>query len=346
MAADVSLCRRTLLALGLGLAAGGVSAQGSKRATAARSAPARPAARWPGAEVELTVPFPAGGATSLISRALASRFQAQTAQPLRLNYMGGGGGTVGASYVAKAPADGMHLLMGGTSMLVSRATQLQLDVDLYEAFVPLALVAEMPLVLLINPRRLNARTWPELLAELRRKPARYRYASAGIGTISHLAGESFKRETGAMLEHVPYKGSGPAILDVAQGNADLMFDGLASVLPHLGADRVRAVMVVASRRNAVIPDVPTSSELGLDGFYLASWYGIFAPRATPAPVQQRIIEVLRELGSDSAVQADWSSMGMRWPGLYGEEFSSFVEAQMQYWAEVVRNVLGTSATRP
>ena len=141
----------------------------------------------------------------------------------------------------------------------------------------------MPLVLLVSPRRFNVRSWPELLAELRRKPQRYRYASAGIGTSNHVAGEWFKHETGALLEHVPYKGSGPAMLDVAQGNAELMLDGLGSALPHLQADRLRAVFVTSAERSPLLPDVPTARELGLGDFHPMAWYGIFAPRPRRPP---------------------------------------------------------------
>lgn len=314
-------------------------------AWAQKTAPLPPAVgRWPQQEVELTVPFPAGGNSALLGKTMARQFARETGQSMRLEYRGGGGGTAGATYVAKAPADGSHLLMGGISMLASRAVQLQLDVDLYEDFAPLALVAQMPLVLLVSPRRLNVRSWPELLAELRRKPQRYRYASAGIGTSNHVAGEWFKHETGALLEHVPYKGSGPAMLDVAQGNVELMLDGLGSALPHLQADRLRAVFVTGPQRSPLLPDVPTAHELGLDDFQSMPWYGIFAPRATPASVQARAIEVFRSMAGAPAVQKEWRAMGATWPGLYGPEFKQFLQDEMKHWARIVRET--GAAARP
>lgn len=293
-------------------------------------------------EIELTVPFSAGGNSALLAKSLVRQFTKEMGQPMHLKYRDGAGGTVGASYVAKAAPDGLHLLMGGPSMLVSRAMLLQLDVDLYEDFVPLALVAEMPQVLLVNPRRLNTRTWPELLAELRRRHRRYRYASAGIGSSTHVLGEWFKHESGALLQHMPYKGSGPAMLGVAQGNAELMFDGLGSALPHLQADRLRAVFVTSPERSPRLPDVPTSSELGLHNFQSHAWCGIFAPKATPGAVCERLIEAFRLLSQAPEVLQEWQALGARWPGLYGADFSLFLKDEMKRWADIVRAV-GTVA---
>ncbi|WP_370678742.1 Bug family tripartite tricarboxylate transporter substrate binding protein [Comamonas sp. GB3 AK4-5] len=306
----------------------------------------RPAAagRIPPGELELTVPFPAGGNSALLAKTLVRQFRKETSQAMRLEYRGGAGGTAGAGYVAKAPADGLHLLMGGSSMLVSRALLLQLDVDLYEDFAPLALVAEMPLVLLVNPRRLNTRSWPELLAELRRRPQRYRYASAGVGSSNHVVGEWFKHETGALLEHVPYKGSGPAMLDVIQGNAELMIDGLGSALPHLQADRLRAAFVTSAERSPLLPDVPTARELGLTDFQTLAWYGIFAPKATPQAVQAQLIEVFRSMSQAPAVRQAWQAVGTRWPGLYGADFARFLQEEMKHWAGIVRQT--GAAARP
>lgn len=325
--------RQLLLALGGGGASLAWPAWAQK--TGAAGSRAKPG-RWPAQEVELTVPFPVGGTSSLLAKVLVRQFAHATGQHLRMDYRGGGGGTAGASYVAKAPADGSHLLMGGTSLVIARAAQPQLDVDLYEAFSPLALLAQMPLVLLVNPRKLGARSWTELQAELRRRPQRYRYASAGVGSSNHIAGEWLKHETGALLEHVPYKGSGPALLEVVNGHVDVMLDGLASALPHLQSDRLRAVFVTSAERSPLLPEVPTTQELGLHDFQLSAWYGIFAPKDTPADVQARAIEVLREIGASPLVQQEWRAMGAHWPGLYGAEFAAFVQEQMQYWAAIVR----------
>lgn len=327
------LRRALLAALGAGAVAWGAPALAQK---AGQRAPGSHPGRWPQEEVELTIPFPAGGTSSMLGRTLARQFTQQTGQPMRLDYRGGGGGTAGASYVAKAPADGSRLLMGGTSLLVARATQLELDVDMYAAFTPIALVTEMPMVLLVNPRKFAGRNWTEVLAELRRKPQRYRYASAGIGSSNHLAGEWLKRQTGASMEHVPYKGSGPALLDLASGHVDVMLDGLAAALPHLQSDRLRAMFVSSAQRSHLLPDVPTAKEVGLSDFQFLVWYGIFAPKAVSAQVQARMIEVLREVGTSAPVQQEWAAMGARWPGLYGADFATFAQGQMKHWATVVR----------
>lgn len=335
------LRRQLLQALGAagvgGVAMGGAGVVWAQKPVPRAAVPTAAAGRWPAREVELTVPFPAGGTSALLGKTLARQFAQETGQSLRLEYRGGNAGVAGATYVAKSPANGMHLLMGGTSMVVSRAVQLQLDVDLYEEFVPLALVAELPMVLVVNPRKLVARTWTEMLAELRRKPARYRYASAGTGSFNHIAVEWLKHETGALLEHVPYKGSGPALQDVAMGNVDLMLDSLASALPHLQADRLRPVWVTGAERSHLLPEVPAVREVGLPDFQIHPWYGIFAPKATPVDVQSRVIEVFRAMATAPQVQKEWQSMGARWPGLYGADFTRFVQEEMQRWASIVRH---------
>lgn len=331
--ADVDGLRRSLL-----LALGATSLGAGPTAWAQKTTPrAGAAGRWPVRDVELIVPFSVGGTSSLISKTLARQFALETEQSLRVEYRGGASGALGATYVAKSPADGTHLLMGSASMVVARALQLRLhpDVDMYEELLPLALVAEMPQVLLVNPRKLSARTWTEMVAELRRKPPRYRYASAGIGSFNHLLGEWLKHETGAMLQHVPYKGSGPALLDVVQGNVDLMLDGIASALPHLQADRVRPMFITSAERSPLLPDVPTARELGLPDLERNAWYGIFAPQGTPAAVQARVVEVFRSMGESEAVQKAWAAMGARWPGLYGTDFALFLNDEMLRWNRMV-----------
>lgn len=333
---EVDRLRRSLLAALAVAGTGPVWAQSKNQARMA-------AARWPQREVELTLPFPAGGTTSVLGKTLARQFVLSTGQVLRLDYRGGAGGTVGASYAAKAPGDGYHLLMGGSSLVISRAALPQLEVDFYEEFAPLALVAEMPLVLLVNPRKLTTRTWTETLAELRRRPMRYRYASAGTGSANHITGEWLKLETGALMEHVPYKGSGPALLDVANGNADLMIDGLASALPHLQSDRLRAMFVTSRERSPLLPDVPTSRELGMGDFQPMGWYGIFMPKTTPADIQARVVAVCQEMAASPALQKELASIGVRWPGVYGDDFARYVKDEMQRWAVVVRDTLGVAA---
>lgn len=331
--ANVDGLRRSLL---LALGAAGLGA-GQTVWAQKSTARAGAAGRWPVRDVELTVPFSVGGTSSVISKTLARQFALETDQELRVEYRGGASGGLGATYVAKSPADGTHLLMGSASMVVARALQLRLhpDANLHEELLPLALVAEMPQVLLVNPRKLNSRTWTEMVAELRRKPPRYRYASAGIGSFNHLLGEWLKHETGAMLQHVPYKGSGPALLDVVQGNVDLMLDGIASALPHLQVDRLRPMFITSAERSPLLPDVPTARELGLPDLERNSWYGIFAPQATPVAVQERVIKVFRSIGEADAVKKSWAAMGARWPGLYGSDFAQYFNNEMQRWSRMV-----------
>lgn len=315
---------RQSLALGLWAAGPGAQAQGPRKAA------------WPLKPVELVVPFPNGGTSSLLARELARVFEQQTQQPMRLEHRGGAGGTLGASYVAKADVNGYHLLFGGTSQVITRALMPGLDYDLLEDLVPLGQLAELPQVVLVNPAKLPMRTLPELWAELRRKPARYRYASAGVGSATHLAGELLRHLTGAHLAHVPYRGSGPAIQDVVTGHVDLIVEGIASALPHVRAGRLRPVLLSGPARSPLLPEVPTAAEVGLPDFDVNSWYGLFAPAGIAAPLRERMVEVLEQLAAQPELQKAWTSMGVHWSGRYGTDFETYLREDARKWARIVK----------
>ena len=316
------------LALGAGAACLPALAQTGKNAV--RTA----AVRWPQQEVELTVPFPAGGSSARLAKVLADVFVQKAQHPLKTVHRGGGAGMAGADYVAKAPANGYHLLLGGSGMAVQRAAQQLRDKNAASELVPLALVARMPHVLLVSPRTFGGRSWAEISSELRRRPPRYRYASAGVGSSTHIAGEWLKQLIGGYMEHIPYKGSGPALQELANGNVDLMIDTVAAALPHIQSGRVRAICVANIERSDVLPDVPACNEIGLQEFVLHAWYGVFAPVGTPQPVQERVIDVFRSLAPDPVLQSRWAMMGTDWPGLYGEEFVRFLRDESAHWSRI------------
>ncbi|MBP8139000.1 MAG: tripartite tricarboxylate transporter substrate binding protein, partial [Alicycliphilus sp.] len=254
---------RTAGAAGLALATGGAWAQG--------------ASAWPAKPVNLIVPFPAGGGTDAFARPLAAQFAKSTGKTLVIDNRGGAGGTVGASAAAKAPADGYNLFMGGVHHVIAPSMYPRLDYDIEKDFVPLALLAKVPQVLVVNPRNVTAGNFKQFMDLLKASPGKLNYASAGAGTSHHLAGELFKLQTGTFITHIPYRGAGPALQDLIAGNVDMLFDGLGSSAAHIKGGRIRALMVSGASRNPAFPDVPCAAELGLPDYTVSTWYGLWAP---------------------------------------------------------------------
>jgi len=236
--------RRTLLAgaaaTGLAMVSGGSWAQ----------------AAWPVKPVNLVVPFPAGGGTDAFARPLAAQFAKVTGKTLVIDNRGGAGGTVGASYAAKGAPDGYTLFMGAVHHAIAPSMYPKLDYDIEKDFIPLALLANVPQVLVVNPKAVPASNFKQFLEHVKRNPASLNYGSAGAGTSHHLAGELFKQQTGTFITHIPYRGAGPALQDLIAGNVDMMFDGLGSSATHIKSGRIKALMVLAPPRWAC-PTTPS-----------------------------------------------------------------------------------------
>jgi len=215
---------------------------------------------WPTKPVTMIVPFPAGGGTDAFARPLSGQFSRVAGQTLVIDNRGGAGGTLGASIAAKAPADGYTLFMGAVHHAIAPSIYPKLDYDIEKDFVPLMLLANVPQVVVINPKRVQANTIQEFIALVKRNPGKFNYGSAGSGTSHHLAGELFKIQTGTFITHIPYRGAGPALSDLISGNVDLMFDGLGSSAQHIKSGRIKALMVAGTKRNPAFPDVPCAAE--------------------------------------------------------------------------------------
>jgi tripartite-type tricarboxylate transporter receptor subunit TctC len=316
-----SLRRRTLLGATLGAVALPLAAQS-------------PAA-WPSKPVNLVVPFPAGGGTDTFARPLSAQFVKQTGKNMVIDNKGGAGGTVGAGIAARAPADGYTLFMGAVHHAIAPSMYPKLDYDIEKDFVPLALMANVPHVLVVNPKSVTG-DFKAFLAQVRSNPGRLNYGSAGTGTSHHLAGELFKQQTATFITHIPYTGAGPALRDLIGGQVDMMFDGLASSAGHIKAGRIRALMVSGPKRNPAIPDVPCAAELGLPDYTVTTWYGLWAPKGTPADVQARIVEELRRAAASDELKAIWASNGADFGSLTPPQFGSFIGAEIKRWAAVVK----------
>ena len=291
---------------------------------------------WPAKPVQLVVPFPAGGGTDAFARPLAAQFAEQTKQQLVIDNKGGAGGTVGASIASRAAPDGYNFFMGAVHHTIAPSIYPRLDYDLQKDLVPVTLVARVPQVIVVNPQRIAAKDFKEFLALMRANPGKYNYASAGNGTSHHLAGELFKLQTKTFITHIPYRGAGPALQDLITGNADLMFDGLGSSAAHIKGGRIKALMVSGSTRNPALPDVPSASEMGLPDYTVTTWYGIWAPKGTPADVQQRMAEEVRKAIQSERLKAVWASQGAEFPNLSQQQFGSFIDGEIKRWATVVK----------
>jgi tripartite-type tricarboxylate transporter receptor subunit TctC len=292
-------------------------------------------AAWPSKPVSLIVPFPAGGGTDAFARPLSAQFAKLTGRQLVIDNRGGAGGTLGASVASKAAPDGYTLFMGAVHHAIAPSMYPRLDYDIEKDFVPLALMANVPQVLVVNPKN-QPGDFKEFLARMRSAPGRFNYGSAGGGTSHHLAGELFKQQSKTFITHIPYRGAGPALQDLIAGNVDMMFDGLGSSAAHIKGGRIKALMVSGSKRNPAFPDVPSAAELGMPEYTVTTWYGIWAPKGTPADVQSKIVEELRRASASDELKAIWASNGADFGTLTPAQFGSFVSAEVKRWAAVVK----------
>ena len=288
---------------------------------------------WPNKAVNLIVPFPAGGSSAILAQLLSQAFERTTQQPLRLQYQGGAGGMQGANFASQAAADGQTLFIGGSHLAMARALIPEAEFDLMEDLRPLALVVNIPQVVVVNPQRIRARTAMEWLADLSRKPKLYRMATAGFGSSSHLSAEILKHQETLSFDFVHFRGAGPALQDVSAASVDMMIDGLISCLPYIRSGQLKPLMVTGTERASVLPDIPCAHELGVHTLDRVMWYGLFAPRQLPATQSKQIQQVLQHLEHDRKLRERFESLGIQWGGLYGEAFETHVQQEILLWAK-------------
>lgn len=298
-------------------------------------------AAWPNKPVRIVVPFAAGGTTDILARAIAPALSKAFGQSFFVENRAGAGGNLGADLVAKSPNDGYTLLMGtvGTHG-INRALYPKLPYDPFKDFAPVTLVAAVPNVMVMNAEKaktLGISTVPEFIAYAKKNPGKLNMASSGNGTSIHLAGELFKSRTGTFMLHFPYRGSGPALLDMLGGSMDVMFDNLPSSLPHIKSGKLKAFAVTSSQRSSALPDVPTIEEAGkLKGFEASSWFGLLAPAGTADGTINRLQqEVAKSLGSPE-IKEKLVAQGAIPSGNTPAQFAALIDAEHKKWAEVVK----------
>lgn len=294
------------------------------------------AQEWPNKQVTFLNPFPAGGGTDAFARPLAAQLTEQLGKQFIIDNRGGAGGTVGASVAAKAAPDGYTWFIGATHHTIAPSMYKSLDYDIEKSFIPVAMLANVPQVLVVNPQRVSARNAKEFVELMKKNPGKYNFASAGSGTVHHLAGELFKIQTGTFITHIPYRGAGPAMNDLLAGQIDLEFDGLATSAPQINAGKLVAIAVASNKRSPAIPNVPTFKEAGLPDYEVSTWYSIFAPAGTPKPIVDKMIVEVQKALNTPKLKAIWEKNGSDTPNLYGEAFGKQVRADVARWSAVVK----------
>jgi tripartite-type tricarboxylate transporter receptor subunit TctC len=303
--------------------------------------PALAQTTWPTKPVKIIVPFAPGGTTDILARAVAPELTKAFGQPFIVENRAGAGGNVGADAVAKAPSDGYTLLMGtvGTHA-INKALYAKMPFDSQKDFAPITLVAGVPNVMVMNTEKaaaLSITNVADFIKYARANPGKLSMASSGNGTSIHLSGELFKSMTGIFMTHIPYRGSGPALLDLVGGNVDVMFDNLPSSLPQIKAGKLKAFAVTSAQRSAALPDAPTIEEAGkLKGFDASSWFGLLAPAGTPPEIVSRVQqEVAKSLGT-AAIKEKMLGQGAIPSGNTPAQFTDFINAEHKKWAQVVK----------
>lgn len=296
---------------------------------------------WPTKPVKIVVPFAPGGTTDILARAIAPELSVVFGQPFIVDNRAGAGGNLGADLVAKAPADGYTLLMGtvGTHG-INKSLYSRLPYDPQKDFAPITLVAGVPNVMVMNTEKarvLGINNVLDFIQYAKTHPGQLNMASSGNGTSIHLAGELFKSRTGIFMTHIPYTGSGPAMMGMVSGTVDVMFDNLPSSMPQIKGGKLKAFAVTSSQRSAALPELPTIEEAGrLKGFEASSWFGLLAPAGTPADVVARLQQETAKALQSPAIKEKLLAQGAIPGGNTPPEFAALIDAEIKKWASVVK----------
>jgi tripartite-type tricarboxylate transporter receptor subunit TctC len=292
---------------------------------------------WPARPIRLIVPFPPGGGTDVVSRMIAERLQTSLGTPIVVDNRPGAGGNLGLDAVAKAAPDGYVIGMGQTSNLaINPSLYAKLPFDPLKDFVPVALVASQPMVLVV----VNDAPWKtlaELVAAGKAKPASLTMASAGNGTVGHLAGELFARQAGLQIVHVPYKGAAPALTDLMGGQVALFFASAGAIVPQLTGGKVRALAVTSAKRMTKLPDVPTIAESGYPGFEAVDWKALVAPARTPAAVIDRLNSEVDKALQTNEARDHLATDGSEAMGGSAAHFAEFLRSESAKWGKIVKD---------
>jgi tripartite-type tricarboxylate transporter receptor subunit TctC len=292
---------------------------------------------YPARPVTLVVPFPPGGGTDTGARIVAQKLGTKWGQTVIVENKGGAAGMIGADMVAKAKPDGYTLLMGNIgTQAINPSLYKKMPYDPGSAFAPIALVAELPLAMMVHPA-VAARTAKEFIALARSQPGKLSYSSSGAGGAPHLAAEMFKEATGSFILHVPYRGGGPAIGDLLAGHVQLSFMTVLEASGHIKAGKLRALAVTGAHRVPALPEVPTLAEAALPGFNSISWIGMLAPAGTPKDIVDKVSADVREVLASDEVKAKLIELGAVPAGNTPAQFQALIESDRKRYAQVIKD---------
>nr|WP_315844922.1 tripartite tricarboxylate transporter substrate binding protein [uncultured Achromobacter sp.] len=288
---------------------------------------------YPDKPITLLIPYPPGGSADMLARPLGAELQKKWGQPVVLEYKPGAGGAIASAQLARAKPDGYTLLMVLAAHAINPSLYPSLPYDTRRDFAPVSLVATLPM-LVAAPLSTPASTIPELIAYGKDHPGKLSFASAGNGNTSHLAAEMFKNQTGVDMMHVPYKGSGPAVVALLGGEVSLMFDSISTSLPQVQAGKLKAIAVTGERRSPLLPDVPTVAE-SVPGFVVNGWYGVLAPAGTPPDVVNALSRGIADAVALPALKQQLAGYGYETVGSSPADFASHIDRELEAWKKAV-----------
>ena len=290
---------------------------------------------FPNKAVRMIVPFPAGGSTDIVGRTVAQKLSEMWGQPVVVDNRPGGGTTIGTDIVAKAPPDGYTLLVTPAPFTINPSLLAKLSYDALTDFAPITLINTTPLVLVVNPG-VPAKSVKDLIALAKARPGQLNFGSSGTGGSNHLAGELFNAMAGVKMVHIPYKGNAPALIDLAGGHVDLIFNGVTSALPLIKGGKLRALAVTSVQRSAALPDMPTMDEVALKGFEAVAWNGLGAPAHTPRDIIARINADVVKIVSSPELRERLKAEGSDPVGNTPMQYGEFLRAEVAKWAKVIK----------
>jgi tripartite-type tricarboxylate transporter receptor subunit TctC len=290
---------------------------------------------YPTKNGRIVVPFPPGAINDTIGRIIATQLTTRLGKQFIVDNRPGAGGIIAHELVAHAPKDGHTLLIVSSAMTVSPWLHKTMPYDTVKSFAPISIIARAPVVVAAN-QALPAKTAAELVALAKKQPGKLQYASSGVGTFLHLAGELFKTTAGVDILHIPFKGAGPAMTDVIGGHTQLVFASIGSTIAHIRSGKLKAIGVGASQRNRLIPEVPTITESGVPGYEAANWFGIVAPAGTPPAVVARLHKEIAEIQSSPEMQKQFANDGAEIVQMSSAEFAAMIATELEKWGQVVK----------
>lgn len=295
------------------------------------------AQRFPERPIKVVVPYPPGGPLDVVARLLAPRLAPQLGQPVIVDNKSGAAGAIGVDAVAKAPPDGYTLLFTvNATLTINPHTSKALPYDSLKDFTPISTVVDLINILVVNPQ-VPVKTVAELISYAKQNPRAVAFSSAGNGALNHLAGELLKRATGAPMLHVPYKGSAPAETAVMSGEVTFMFDTTGTAINYVRSGKFRALAVTSTTRNKMLPNLPTMIEAGVPGYEIVGWYGFLGPAHLPEPVTGRIVQALKAVMSDPALQEQLRGQAFDINLTMSEDFAQRIKTEYSLWGKVVRD---------